>query len=178
VRCCPKSGRQVFLHEAFAERQREVALVDRDRFAVQVAQPLDLVDRLAEADLKPPRHDLAGGHAPRAEHLRKGLVARRPHGLAEALQARQVLERLGLGDEAALAGDLEDQALLLQVAHGLADRDAADREGLHHLALGRHLGVRRVGAVEHAPANDFADLRVHRDGRHRHDARVGARGLP
>ena len=35
------------------------------------------------------------------------------HGFAEALQACQVLHRLGFGDKAALALDAEDQALFL-----------------------------------------------------------------
>src|SRR5436190_9960270 len=91
---------QVFLRQALAEREREVADVHRNRLAVEVAQALDLEHRCADRKCEPIRHHLAGLHPLGAQHLREGLVARRRHRFAEALQPRQVLEGLGLGDEA------------------------------------------------------------------------------
>ncbi|MCY1551072.1 hypothetical protein D9M68_873780 [compost metagenome] len=61
--------------------------------------------------------------------------------------------------------DAEHQAFVLQVAQGLAHRDAADAEGRHHFALGRHLLMGLVGAIEHTSAQDFLDLLVQRRGR-------------
>ncbi|MCY1376413.1 hypothetical protein D9M69_639010 [compost metagenome] len=89
-------------------------------------------------------------------------VAHLRHGLGQALQGADVLEGLGLGDEGALAVDLEDQPFLLQVAQRLAHGDAADIEGLAQLAFRGHAAVGRVGAVEDAPAQQLLELAVER----------------
>ena len=91
------------------------------------------------------------------------LVAASGHGLGEALQGADVLEGFRLGDEGALAVNLEDQSFFLQIAEGLAHGDAADFEQRTELAFRRHLAVLRVFAVENAGTQDVAQLSVQRN---------------
>ncbi|MCY1183510.1 hypothetical protein D9M73_241400 [compost metagenome] len=99
---------------------------------------------------------------PEAAQAVQHFVAHLRHGLGQALQGADVLEGLGLGNEGALAVDLEDQPFLLQVAQCLAHGDAADIEGLAQLAFRGHAAVGRVGAVEDAPAQQLLELAVER----------------
>ncbi|MNI79421.1 hypothetical protein D3C73_1358760 [compost metagenome] len=66
------------------------------------------------------------------------------------MQRADVLKGFRLGDEGALAVNLEDEPFLLQIAQRLAHGDAADLEQGAQLAFGRHLAVLRVLAVENA----------------------------
>src|SRR5690606_3417618 len=81
-------------------------------------------------------------------------------GFGKALQARDILESLGLGDEAALAVNAENKAFLLQIAERLAHGDAADTEDGAELRLRWHAAVRRIAAVENVRTQLLADLAV------------------
>ncbi|MNM80309.1 hypothetical protein D3C81_922750 [compost metagenome] len=89
-------------------------------------------------------------------------VAHLRHRFGQTLQGAHVLERLGLGDEGAFAVNLEDQALLLQIAQGLTHSDAADVERFAQFAFRGHAAVGGVGAVEYALAQQFLELGVER----------------
>ena len=152
---------------AIAERLRQVGDFQRNRLAVDQAHPLDLAHRAALFHPQALGHLRAGRHVAQAVQAVDDLVAHLRHGLAQALQGADVLERLRPSDEGALAVDLEDQPFLLQVAERLAHGDAADVEGLAQLVLRRHAAERRVDAVEDAPAQQLLELAVQRHGRKR-----------
>lgn len=161
------AGHQVGLLQALAERLRQVGDFQRNRLAVDQAHPLDLAHRAALFHPQALGHLRAGRQVAQAVQAVDDLVAHLRHGLAQALQGADVLERLRSGDEGALAVDLEDQPFLLQVAERLAHGDAADVEGLAQLVLRRHAAERRVDAVEDAPAQQLLELAVQRHGRKR-----------
>jgi len=96
------------------------------------------------------------------QHAVEGLVAARLHLFGEALQPAEFLERPHLRDVRPLAGQLEDQALLLQLAQRLAHRDAAHAVLRHQRALGRHRVVRLPGAADDQLAQFLPDAGIER----------------
>ncbi|MNO83280.1 hypothetical protein D3C76_745810 [compost metagenome] len=157
------AGDQVSLLQAFAKGFGQVGDFQRNRLAVDQPYPLDLRHGLAFGNLQAFGDQLVGGDEFEAAQAVDHLITATGHGLGEALQGADVLEGFRLGDEGALAVDLEDQPFLLQIAEGLAHRDAADLEQRAELAFGRHLAVLRVFTVEDARTEDVAQLGVQRD---------------
>ncbi|MNI61095.1 hypothetical protein D3C73_1163460 [compost metagenome] len=129
------AGDQVGFFQALANGLGQVSDFQGNRLAIDQAHTFDLRHDLPFGDLQTLGHQLVGGNELEAAQAVDHLIAAIGHGLGQALQGADVLEGFRLGDESALAVDLEDQPFLLQVTQGLAHGDAADLEQRAKLAF-------------------------------------------
>ncbi|MNV63081.1 hypothetical protein D3C71_1556580 [compost metagenome] len=129
------AGDQVGFFQALANGLGQVSDFQGNRLAIDQAHTFDLRHDLAFGDLQTLGHELVGGNEFEAAQAVDHLIAAIGHGLGQALQGADVLEGFRLGDESALAVDLEDQPFLLQVAQSLTHGDAADLEQRAKLAF-------------------------------------------
>ncbi|MCY1373349.1 hypothetical protein D9M69_606190 [compost metagenome] len=129
------AGDQVGFFQALANSLGQVSDFQGNRLAIDQAHTFDLRHDLAFGDLQTLGHELVGGNEFEAAQAVDHLIAAIGHGLGQALQGADVLESFRLGDESALAVDLEDQPFLLQVAQSLTHGDAADLEQRAKLAF-------------------------------------------
>jgi hypothetical protein len=162
--------REVHARQLLAQKARQVGVVDRERLAIEVAQRLQVIHRLAGRELQLARHRSRRLHFAPREPLAADRMLLQRQRLVQALQAVQALRRLGMGHEGTFSVQLDDQALGLQRPQRLPHGDAAHAVLGGHLRFGRQLGPRRQPAVEDARTQRVAQLRMQRLRKFRHSA--------